>query len=181
MGVHTVLQAFCGLTWHYLDGDFKPLNGSDGRQSSLQVRMFPLTGHAPRYAGKVSKDGVFTMALQILDTQTGGRMLIAPGLSAWSKTLQIAAEESNAVFVDGTFWSEDELQRVRPDAKTASEMGHLPIENGTLPILASLKSRYRVYVHINNTNPIFAADSKERKKVEAEGIIIGRDGMSFDL
>jgi pyrroloquinoline quinone biosynthesis protein B len=83
--------------------------------------------------------------------------------------------------VDGTFWSEDELRRVRPGASSASEMGHLPIENGTLPLLSSLKSRYRIYIHINNTNPIFDPSSKERGIVESAGVTVGRDGLSFDL
>jgi pyrroloquinoline quinone biosynthesis protein B len=95
--------------------------------------------------------------------------------------LQAAAQESDAVLMDGTFWSEDELRRVRAGAPGASEMGHLPIKDGTLPLLSALTSRHRVYVHINNTNPIFAPGSPERATVEAAGVIVGYDGLSFDL
>jgi len=106
---------------------------------------------------------------------------VAPGVAAWSRPLQEAAQESAAVLMDGTFWSEDELRRVRADAPGASEMGHLPIKDGTLPLLSTLTSRYRVYVHINNTNPIFAPGSPERATVESAGVIVGHDGLSFDL
>jgi pyrroloquinoline quinone biosynthesis protein B len=182
LGVTTVLQSFCGVVWHQPeDGCFSALHGIGGRQSSLRVRVLPLSGRAPRYAGKNPEGGVSTIALQFLDERTGGRLLVAPGVAAWSDTLQDAARESAAVLVDGTFWSEDELSRIRPGAPGASEMGHLPIQDGTLPILSALRSRYRVYVHINNSNPLFAPGSPERAKVESAGIIVGHDGMSFDL
>jgi pyrroloquinoline quinone biosynthesis protein B len=153
----------------------------DGRESSLSVRAIPLSGRGPRYAGESSNGDICTLALQFQDQRTGGRLLVAPGVGAWSDSLQAAARESSAVLMDGTFWSEDELQRVRAGASGASEMGHLPIKDGTLPFMSTLPSRYRVYVHINNTNPIFAPGSPERATVESAGVVVGHDGMSFDL
>ena len=182
LGVTTVLQAFCGVVWHHpAEGCFPNLRGRHGRESSLRVRALPLSGRAPRYAGKSSNGDVCTIALQFLDERTGGRLLVAPGVAVWSGRLQDAARESAAVLMDGTFWSEDELRRVRPGAPGASEMGHLPIQGGTLPFMSALASRHRVYVHINNTNPIFAPGSPERAMVESAGVIVGHDGLSFDL
>jgi len=116
-----------------------------------------------------------------LDERTGGRLLVAPGIPALSGPLQDAAQESSAVLMDGTFWSEDELRRIRPEAPSAGEMGHLPIENGTLPFMRSLSCRHKMYVHINNTNPIFAPGSPERAMVESAGIVVGHDGLSFEV
>jgi pyrroloquinoline quinone biosynthesis protein B len=182
LGVTTVLQSFCGVTWHHpTDDGFMALRGKDGRESSVRVRALPLSGRAPRYAGKSPKGGVYTVALQFLDQRTGGRLLVAPGVAEWSKSLQKAAKDSDAVLMDGTFWSEDELSRVRAGAPSASEMGHLPIKDGTLPLMSALVGRYRVYVHINNTNPIFVPGSPERKMVESAGVSVGHDGLSFDL
>jgi pyrroloquinoline quinone biosynthesis protein B len=182
LGVTTVLQSFCGVVWHHPDGGgFETLRGNDGREGSLCVRVLPLSGRAPRYAGGKPQGGVFTIALQFLDERTGGRLLVAPGVEGLGGVLQAAAQESDAVLMDGTFWSEDELRRVRAGAPGASEMGHLPIKDGTLPLLSALTSRHRVYVHINNTNPIFAPGSPERATVEAAGVIVGYDGLSFDL
>ena len=182
LGVTTVLQAFSGVAWHHpVNGDFPALLGKDGSKSPLRVRALPLSGRAPRYAGKSSNGDVFSLALQFLDTHTGSRLLVAPGVGEWSKPVQQAASESDAVLMDGTFWSEDELRRVRPDAALASEMGHLPIKDGTLPLMRALPCRHRVYVHINNTNPIFVPDSPERAAVESVGVAVGHDGLSFDL
>jgi pyrroloquinoline quinone biosynthesis protein B len=182
LGVTTVLQSFCGVVWHHpVGGWFPALRGKNGRESSLRVRALPLSGRGPRYAGESSNGDVCTIALQFLDERTGSRLLVAPGVAAWSDPLQEAARESAAVLMDGTFWSEDELRHVRAGAPRASEMGHLPILEGTLPLLSALPSRYRVYVHINNTNPIFVPGSPERMTVESAGIIVGHDGLSFDL
>jgi pyrroloquinoline quinone biosynthesis protein B len=182
LGVDTVLQSFCGVFWHQPAADgLSDLRGNDGRESSLRVRVLPLSGRAPRYAGEGSKGGVYTVALHFTDERTGGRLLVAPGVAALSGPLQEAARNSDAVFMDGTFWSEDELRHVRAGAPGAAEMGHLPIKDGTLPFLRDLPSRNRVYVHINNTNPVFAPNSAERAMVESAGVIVGHDGLSFDL
>ena len=176
LGVTTVLNSFCGVFWHHpTDGGFAQLQGS-----SVRVRVLPLSGRAPRYAVETSKGGVHTTALHIMDERTGGRLLVAPGVATLSGPLQEAARDSDAVLMDGTFWSEDELSRVRPGAPCASEMGHLPIQE-TLPFLSDLPSRHRVYVHINNTNPIFDPASPERATVESAGVTVGQDGMRFDL
>ncbi len=182
LGVTAVLQAFCGVAWHHpIDHGFPALRGTDGIESSLRVRALALSGRAPRYAGKSSDGDVCTLALQFRDERTGGRLLVAPGVADWSKPLEKAASESDAVLMDGTFWSEDELRRVRAGAHGASEMGHMPIKDGTLPFMSALPSRHRVYVHINNTNPIFVPGSPERALVESTGVVVGHDGLSFDL
>lgn len=182
LGVTAVLQSFCGVIWHRPDGEaYTVLQGIDQRESSLRVRVLPLSGRAPRYAGAKSNGGNYTVALHFTDERTGGRLLVAPGVPALSTPLRDAAGDSDAVLMDGTFWSEDELSRVRAGASQASEMGHLPIKDGTLPFLSALTTRHRVYVHINNTNPIFLPDSPERKTVEAAGAVVGHDGMSFNL
>jgi pyrroloquinoline quinone biosynthesis protein B len=182
LGVSTVLQSFCGVSWHHpTPGAFAALQGNDGRESSLHVRLLPLSGRAPRYGAGNSKGSSYKIALQFIDARTGGRLLVAPGVAALSDPIREAAKDSDAVLMDGTFWSEDELSRVRPGAAGASEMGHLPIKDGSLPFLSALSSRYRVYVHINNTNPIFAPGSPERRTVESAGVSVGYDGMSFEV
>ena len=46
-------------------------------------------------------------------------------------------------------------------------------------ILGNLDIPQKIYIHINNTNPILLETSKERKLVDDAGIGIGYDGMEI--
>lgn len=121
------------------------------------------------------------MAFLIRDDQTGGVLLMAPDVFEITPQMKQALHSADAVLFDGTFWSEDELGSVKGGARAASAMGHLPIRNGSLEILADCPARHRIYLHINNTNPILRSNSSERQAVEKAGIAIGSDGMEFEL
>ena len=82
---------------------------------------------------------------------------------------------------DGTFWSGDELRRVKANGRTAAEMGHVTIKDVSLALLGQLPARRKIYIHINNTNPVLSPGSPERAAVEAAGIVVGYDGLEFDL
>jgi len=66
--------------------------------------------------------------------------------------------------------------------KAGRRMGHMPIDGdgGTLAALAGLSAR-KVFVHINNTNPILIEGSAERRRVEAAGFEVAADGMEIAL
>jgi pyrroloquinoline quinone biosynthesis protein B len=61
-------------------------------------------------------------------------------------------------------------------------MGHMPIdgEDGSLKLLNGLRRR-RIYIHINNTNPVLIDGSNERSKVEAAGWSVAEDGREIAL
>ncbi len=61
-------------------------------------------------------------------------------------------------------------------------MGHMPIdgEGGALQALDGLSAR-RIFVHINNTNPVLIEDPSERAKVEAAGWQVAEDGIEIVL
>jgi pyrroloquinoline quinone biosynthesis protein B len=176
-----VLNTFCGLTWCEPSTEFRPIPLRHGAASGLSARVIPLPGAAPRFAGdRESSDDGHSVAWEIVDEASGRRVLIAPHVAAITKKLDEALDQADAVLFDGTFWSDDELQRVKPSARTASQMGHLPVRE-SFRQLKPRKARWKVYVHINNTNPILEAGSPERTEVEAAGVAIGEDGMEFDL
>ena len=116
-----------------------------------------------------------------MDARTGGRLLVAPDVGAVNDELLEALSSSEAVLFDGTFWSADELARVKSRAPKAGEMGHVTIEECSLKLLAKLPARHKIYIHINNTNPILASESPERAAVEAAGVMVGADGLEFEL
>jgi pyrroloquinoline quinone biosynthesis protein B len=114
------------------------------------------------------------------DRQKGATALIAPAVPEISNELNAAMQRADAILFDGTFWSADELQPFRPNARSAREMGHLPMRE-TLPALATMPARQRIFTHINNTNPILQPDSPQRKEVEAAGVLVGYDGLEIRL
>ncbi|MGL4880712.1 MAG: pyrroloquinoline quinone biosynthesis protein PqqB, partial [Waterburya sp.] len=39
----------------------------------------------------------------------------------------------------------------------------------------------KIFIHINNTNPILIPNSPERQMVEAAGMEVGYDGLTIEL
>jgi pyrroloquinoline quinone biosynthesis protein B len=87
----------------------------------------------------------------------------------------------DALLLDGTFFSSDELSRPGLSKSRAEDMAHLPIGDptGSLEWTSKLHARRRIYTHINNTNPILVEDSTERRAVEGAGWEVAADGMDF--
>jgi pyrroloquinoline quinone biosynthesis protein B len=62
-------------------------------------------------------------------------------------------------------------------------MGHISVSGpeGSLAALRELALGRRIYLHINNTNPILLEDSPERAEVAAAGWEVAFDGMEISL
>jgi pyrroloquinoline quinone biosynthesis protein B len=84
------------------------------------------------------------------------------------------------VLFDGTLFTDDEMIRSGTGEKTGRRMGHMPIDgpDGSLAALGGFKAR-RIYIHINNTNPILVDGSPERRRVEQAGWQVAEDGMEI--
>lgn len=180
--IEALLGAFCGLQWHEPPRDnFSPLPSKNGRASGLSYRAIALAQSPPLYFPRNAGDGAQSVAYEIKDDRTGGKLLVAPDVGCLTPDLLAALGEADAVLFDGTFWCDDELKRVKGTSRTALEMGHLPIQTHGLNVLRNLRARYKIFLHINNTNPILQPGSTERAEVEAAGVTIGQDGMEFTL
>jgi pyrroloquinoline quinone biosynthesis protein B len=94
--------------------------------------------------------------------------------------LLASLERASVVFFDGTFWQDDELITLGLGKARARDMAHIPIagENGSLALLSSLGGR-KVYMHVNNTNPILDESSPERAQVTKAGWEVATDGMEL--
>ena len=122
------------------------------------------------------------MGLLIHNPATGQQVFYAPGLGEVTPALLALMAECSVVLVDGTFWTEDEMQRLALSRKSAAEMGHLPQSGpqGMIAQLDCLPSGIRkILIHINNTNPILREDSPERSLLTAHGIEVAFDGMDI--
>ena len=158
--IETVLARFCGVEWRNITAEFQPLDGG------ISFRAIELHG---------------SVAFQLRDLTSGRVALIAPAVGELAAELSEACSTSDVILFDGTFWSDGELVAVRSGARTAREMKHLPISDGSLDALRRSPARRKIYTHINNTNPILMPGSRERAQVEQAGIEIARDGMEIIL
>jgi pyrroloquinoline quinone biosynthesis protein B len=153
------------------------------RDGHLEARLFPVPGKVPTWAASLAPNHPeATCAVRITDTRTGRRLVYAPGVAKLDAGTLAELEAAACVFVDGTFFTTDELIRSRPGAPDAFAMGHAPISGpgGTLAVLAELRAR-KLYVHMNNTNPVLDAGSEAAALVRRAGIEIAMDGMELTV
>jgi pyrroloquinoline quinone biosynthesis protein B len=179
-----VLERYSGVEFTDVPWTSQPLTGRAGQRTGLHVRAIPVPGKLPRYReGKVAPSPEDNVAHLLTDDRTGGRLLYAPALGRLDAGLLDLMAGCDAILVDGTFWDEEELVRLGVGSVSASQMGHLPIggPSGSLGQLSSLGVRRKVYVHINNTNPILTEDSREHRETRSAGMEVGQDGMDFEL
>jgi pyrroloquinoline quinone biosynthesis protein B len=180
-GVTTIMDAFGGVDWEAPPDTFTALRGVEGGESSVRFRAIGLPGKPPKFAKGIGAGGRHSVAYQLVDARTEGRLLVAPDVAGLNEALQTAMVESDAVLFDGTFWSGDELAQVKDRAASAAEMGHVTIKECSLALLGGLPAARKIYMHINNTNPVLKPGSPERAAVEAAGIVVGFDGLEFEL
>jgi pyrroloquinoline quinone biosynthesis protein B len=172
----STLQNYCGVKWVPITpGEIIQLT------DELEVEAFALSTKAPKYIQSTEIE-VWGIGLTIRDTITNSTLTYAPGMGSINNDLRKRFENSDCILIDGTFWTNDELPKLGIGARTAKQMGHLPLsgDNGSLSQLANITTR-KIFVHINNTNPILIPNSPERKTVENTGVEIGYDGLTIKL
>jgi pyrroloquinoline quinone biosynthesis protein B len=150
----------------------------------LEAEVFKVPGKVPLYLeGDAPEIGVETGATVGAELRAGGRRLVfVPGAAAVTPALRQRIASADMVMFDGTLFTDDEMIRTGTGTKSGQRMGHISIDGagGSLAALAGLGCR-RVYIHINNTNPIRVAGSAERLTVEAAGWEVAEDGMEIVL
>jgi pyrroloquinoline quinone biosynthesis protein B len=120
-----------------------------------------------------------------LDISDGRRRVVyIPGCARITPKLRDRLQGADVLFFDGTTFTDDEMPRLGLSSKTSSRMGHIAItgEGGSLHGFDGVEIARRIYIHINNSNPILIEDSAERHTVVAAGWDVAHDGMelSFD-
>lgn len=148
----------------------------------LSYWAFPVpTNKQARFeTGKGEEDVV---GYRITDEHTGRSLVYLPGAQDLTTSVRSHLEGCTCLLFDGTCWQDDELIRLGIAGKTARDMGHLPISgtDGSLEQLAPLPIERKIYIHINNTNPILLEDSPERRTVEEHGLEVAADGLEMEI
>jgi pyrroloquinoline quinone biosynthesis protein B len=156
---------------------FEPVQG-------IEAELFAVPGKVPLYLEQGEPEiGAETGAnVGVEIVAASARLAFVPGAAAVTASLKERLAAADLVLFDGTLFTDDEMIRTGTGTKTGRRMGHLPVDgaDGSLEALTDLSGR-RVYIHINNTNPLHVRGSSERAKVEAAGWEIAADGMEIAL
>jgi pyrroloquinoline quinone biosynthesis protein B len=164
-------------------GDAFALTTIEDRDSGLGCEAFSIATRYPFYVGEDDLAGEdASLGLMITDP-AGRRMLYLPAICDVDEPLLRRMESADLLLFDGTFWTDDELIRVQGTGSTARQMGHLPIssQDGSLNKLAGLRKPRKVFIHVNNTNPVLDESSEEYRAVRAAGWEVAEDGWSISL
>ena len=157
-----------------------------GEDSGLRCRALSLGRHYPAYVSRRRQADLIRHEASlglIVESPSGKRLAYMPAVPQIDDVLLKEADLADVLLFDGTFWSDDELISIQGSGQTSQEMGHVPVSSptGSLAQLAHLKCPRKIYVHINNTNPMLAEASAEYREVREAGWEIAEDGWQFEL
>ena len=159
------------------------LHNAQAEDSGLRCQAWSLRTHYPAYvtADRQSQltPGEASLGF-IISSPSNKRLAYMPAVPALDDALLQQLDTCDVLLFDGTFWSGDELIRVQGSGQTARQMGHVPVEE-SLVKLAGLQRPRKIFLHINNTNPMLDEASTEHRQVRDAGWEIAEDGWQFDL
>jgi pyrroloquinoline quinone biosynthesis protein B len=160
----------------------------DGSPSGIEILPFAVPGKSAWYLeGKVhpaGSEGVGdTLGLRIADRASGKLLYFLAACAGVTDELKSRLLGAAAVFFDGTVWRDDELIAAGLGNKTGQGMGHIAMsgQRGAIESLANLDIGRKMFLHINNSNPVLLRDSAERKLAERAGWQIPADGTEIML
>jgi len=159
-------------------GAFEPLPG-------LKCRAFPAPGKPPLYLEDVEGIGLAegaSIGLRIADP-AGKAIAFLPSCAEVTRDVLHAIDGVDALFFDGTMYTDDEMIRTGEGPKTARRMGHVAMTGpgGAIEALGEVKATNRYFIHINNSNPVLNRDSVERKAIEEASWHVAEDGMRIEV
>jgi pyrroloquinoline quinone biosynthesis protein B len=160
-----------------------PLCNAKGESSGLLCQAWSLSTHYPAYVTADRKSqlvpGEASLGF-IIESPSGSRLAYMPAVPELDDALLQQLDTCNVLLFDGTFWSDDELLRVQGSGQTACQMGHIPVEN-ILSKLAGVRHPRKIFLHINNTNPMLDEAGPQYRQVRGAGWEVAEDGWQFDL
>lgn len=154
---------------------------SDG----LDAELFAVPGKVPLYnEGETvvtDLEGEQTVGVEF--KAAGQTIYYIPGCARLTDRLAKRIQGADLLFFDGTLWRDDEMIQSGLSQKTGARMGHMSMSGaeGSMAALEPLGIGRKIYVHMNNTNPVLRPDSAERAEAEANGWTIAMDGMEVSL
>ena len=156
------------------------------RGAGIDCNVFSLGNRFPAYVshGRTLELNPAEASLGVIvESSSGKRLAYMPAVPDIDDALLKRLEETDLLLFDGTFWSDEELIRVQGSGSTARQMGHIPVSGaeGSLRKLAELRRPRKIFIHVNNTNPMLDESGPEYAEVRAAGWEVAEDGWSLEL
>ena len=145
-----------------------------------KIALYLESGAATNNYGSREGDAI---GLKVSSPASGKHFFYVPGCAEVDDELAGRLEGAPLVFFDGTLYTDDEMLKQGLMQKTGQRMGHMSISGpeGSIAAFERLGVGRKIYVHINNSNPVLDDNSAERRATEASGWEVGYDGMEIDL
>ena len=164
-----------------------PLGQAIEVAGGLAVEPYPVPGKVALYlegAGPTfgTREGD-SIGLKVSDPATGAAFHYIPGCASVDADLGRRLQGAPLVLFDGTLYTDDEMIAQGLSDKTGARMGHVSISGptGSMAAFQALGVERRIYVHMNNSNPVLREDGAERAQVERAGWEVAFDGMEVRL
>lgn len=175
------------LTWNDFTTETTfALCSPSGEDSGLRCHALSLGRHYPAYVSQRRQADLIRHEASlglIVESPSGKRLAYMPAVPQIDEVFLKELDTTDVLLFDGTFWSNDELIRIQGNGQTAREMGHVPVSSaeGSLARLAQVRRPRKIYLHINNTNPMLNEAGAEYRRVREAGWEIAEDGWQFEL
>lgn len=148
----------------------------------LWLEAFPVPGKVPLYReGNDLADGGASIGVRIAGGF--GDTFFVPSCARITPDLKERLSGANLVLFEGTFWTDDEMIDSGASPKSGRRMGHVSVsgEDGVIAQLGDLGIARKVFIHVNNTNPMMLSDSAQRAQVVAAGWEVAQDGLELSI
>ena len=165
------------------------ISDRNGAATGIVVEAFAVPGKVALYLENAAAGANFgtqaedAVGLRITTRDGGPACFYIPGCAAFPEDLALRLEGAPLVLFDGTLWRDDEMIAAGVGTKTGRRMGHMSVSgpDGAMAAFERLGVKRKVFVHMNNTNPILLDDSPERAALARAGWEAAKDGMEIRL
>ena len=165
------------------------VNDAQGESLGLEIEAFAVPGKVALFLEDRSQGDNFgtregdTVGLHIRDLHSDASFYYIPGCAQVPDTLKQRLDGAELLFFDGTLFRNDEMIQMGVGQKTGERMGHINMDgaDGSLKAFSDINIKRKLYIHINNTNPVLLENSPERKIVEDAGWTVSQDGQEITL
>lgn len=160
-----------------------------GKSLGLEVEAFSVPGKVALFMEDSSKGPDFgtsegdTVGLHVRSLNGAGSFYYVPGCARLTPDLKQRLDGAELLLFDGTLFQDDEMITMKVGKKTGRRMGHISMSgaDGSIAAFRDLNVRRKVYIHINNTNPVLLDNTAQRRTVEEAGWSVSMDGDVIEL